>query len=113
MYILVYNENHAVVDIGSEVIMEHGNYVVADNRTAYPTQTCTLYETDVSEGICPQKYCYTPSEGFYPNPTWEEANKWDLPNSIVQEIKDAAIGEVQQEVINNADRQTAETGNLA
>ena len=96
MHILVYNENHAVVDIGSEVIMEHDNYVVVDNLTAYPTQTCTLYETDVSEGIRPQKYCYTPSEGFYLNPQWQEPNKWNLPNEVIEEIKNEAIAEVQE-----------------
>lgn len=51
---------------------------------------------DVPEYVEPDKYCYTEEAGLYPNPRYTEPNKWNLPNEVIEEIKNEAIAEVQE-----------------
>lgn len=73
----------------------------ADGDTAYPTTFTALYEIDdIPAEVEVGKYCYTPELGFYENPNYVEPDPYGIPKELVERIKNDAIAEVEEAVVN-------------
>lgn len=80
MYIIVDKEN-AIVDMTRALEYWPNGYPLnVETRTAYPSDMVDVYEVEtIPEGIVSEQYCYTPEEGFYPNPNYREPDPFDSP----------------------------------
>lgn len=82
-----------IIGMGDEInrTLDDGTIFLSENL-GYRVIGQNLYEIDsVPEEVEADKYCYTPEAGFYPNPEWEEPNKYGVPDETVQAIKDDTI----------------------
>ena len=87
-----------VIDKRTNVFLNHDNKGVKylsngypcliDKNIAFPTEMVDIYEdVTIPEGVTPNKYCYTPTDGFTVNPNYVEPNKYGLPNELLNTIQ--------------------------
>lgn len=105
MYLILNKETRAVEGYGENLdYMSNGYPRLADINTAWPSQMVDVVQTEtVPEDLQVHKYCFTMEDGFYLNPEWKEPNKYDIPDELLQRIKDDTISEVEEAVINGFD----------
>lgn len=107
MHIITDNESNRLLAVG--VLKEYwpnGYPVITDeygNNCAYPTDSTSVYEVEVPEGVKREKNCYTPEKGFYENPNWAEPNPYGISDELVAQIKNDTIAEIEEAVINGTD----------
>lgn len=100
---LITNKNNRVVEgFGASLdYMSNGYPRLIDINTAWPKEAVDVFEVSATpEDLQVHKYCFTPDGGFYINPDWSEPNEYDIPDELLRKIKDDAIAEVEEAVIN-------------
>lgn len=112
MHIITDTDSARLIAVGTlKEYWPNGYPVITDtngNDCAYPTSFSTMYEVaEIPDGVEPEKYCYTEADGFYANPNWIEPNKYGISDELVEQIKNDAIAEVEEAVINGTDTETA------
>lgn len=108
MYVVTeVNTNRVLVAGELKGYWENGYPIIADTigaECAYPHHVASIHIVDsIPEDFMPDAYSYTEEEGFYKTPGWEQANKYGVPVEVLEQIKDEAILEVEQEVQNGTD----------
>lgn len=109
--IITDTDTHEIMAIGTlKEYWDNGYPIITDengNDVAYPTGFTTMYENvDVPEHVIAFRFCYDPESGFYENPNWvapDPSNSFGLPDDVYQQIKNQAITEVQEGVVNNGE----------
>jgi hypothetical protein len=100
MYIITETETNVYVTKGKlKEYWDNGYPIITDengNDCAYPTGMFTLHETDVPDGVEPQKYCYTPEQGFYENENYKEPTAYDL---VSEDVLDAILDQYNLELL--------------
>lgn len=109
MYIITDTDSARLIAMGTfKEYWPNGYPIITDasgNDCAYPTNFTTMHEVeDIPEDVVPEKYCYTPEDGFCKNLDYVEPNPYGIPEELVDRIKNDAISEVEQEVTNGTDR---------
>lgn len=96
MYIITDKETNRIVMVGSNLdYMPNGYPRLVDENIAFVPNSINIYETDViPPRVESEKYCYTPQDGFYPNPNWEEPNPYNIPNEVYNSIIDEYTNEL-------------------
>ena len=77
------------------------------NSIAYPPDFTIMYENvEVPSDVTPEKYCYTPEDGFYLNPDYREPenNPYGIPDELYDTIRDEAVAQIEREVAGDADK---------
>ena len=102
MFIITRKEDDEILMMGAELdYMENGYPRIVDYDVAFFPEYINVSEAGkVLEGVEVHKYCYTPEDGFYLNPNYREANQYGIPDELVERIKNDAITEVEEAVIN-------------
>lgn len=102
MYIITQSESNIILDIFEHLAYQDNGYPMnLDTRTAYVSSFVDVYENvNVNERVVPHKYCYTPEAGFYINENYVEPNPYGIPDELVAQIKNDAITEVEEAVLN-------------
>ncbi|NCE98393.1 hypothetical protein [Emergencia sp. 1XD21-10] len=108
MYIICLKETDFIIETGKEckdrgdgyyrLILENG--IEAD----FPPNDVNCFEVDnIPQDFKNDKYCYTPEDGFYENPEWQEPseNPYGLTDEQYREIVDNVIAQVQEGVRHN------------
>ena len=108
MTIITDKESSRVIAIGTfKEYWPNGYPIITDENgydIAYPTDFTTMYSVDeVPAEVEPEKYCYTPADGFYPNPNYQEPNEYGIPDELVTRIKNDAVTEIEEAVLNGTD----------
>lgn len=98
MYLITIKRNKIIQAMGKQLgYMSNGYPRLIEENIAFPSDLVNVHEVEAVPGqFEPGRYCYTPEQGFYMNPDWQEPNKWNLPNEVIEEIKNEAIAEVQE-----------------
>lgn len=109
MHIITDTETARLIAVGTfKEYWDNGYPIITDkdgNDCAYPSDFTTMHEvSSLPEGVIPDAYCYTSEEGFYKNPDYVEPNPYGLPDEILSQIKDDAIAEVEEAVLNGTDK---------
>lgn len=93
MYLIVNKEDNRVMATGKNLTIGTNGYpFLEDIQTAFPNFMVNTFETaELPQDFEIDKYCYTEKARFYPNPEWEEPNKYGIPDETVQAIKDDTI----------------------
>lgn len=102
MFIITKKEDDEILMMGRELdYMENGYPRIIDYDVAfYPEYISVNEASEVLEGVEAHKYCYTPEDGFYLNPNYREPNQYGISDELVEQIKNDAITEVEEAVIN-------------
>lgn len=108
MYIITDTQSNRVMIAGELVEYWPNGYPVIEDFTttkyAFPPEFTAMHIVDsIPEDFMPDAYSYTEEEGFYKTPGWEQASKYGVPVEVLEQIKDEAIFEVEQEVIHGTD----------
>ena len=105
MYIITGKRDNDVKGYGASVTyLENGYPYIEELQTAYIPDEVQILEIDsVPEEVEIGKWCYTEEDGFYSNPMWIEPNPYGIPDSLVEQIKNDAIAEVEEAVLNGTD----------
>lgn len=104
MYLIVNKEDSRVMLAGEKLSIQANGYPFLENeRTAFPDFMVDTYEvSEVPGDYTADKYCYTPGQGFYLNPDWEEPTKnlygltVEQIESIEQAYRDRLVKEVSE-----------------
>lgn len=100
MDIIVEKNTNVVRGIGERADDKETYWLI--NQTRFSKKFFELYEKiDFQENVATMKFCYTPEQGFYENPNWEEpdtSNTFGIPEDVYMAIKEHAIQEVQNEL---------------
>lgn len=98
MYIVTPKERHDIMAMGAELDhMSNGYPRLVNENIAFPPEMVDIYEVaSVPAEVEPAKYCYTPADGFTPNPDYREPSAYDLAPT---EVVDAIIDEYTNELI--------------
>lgn len=98
MFIFISKETNEIASIcGSLHYATNGYPVDSEKNIAYPTVLFDVIEvSNIPVGVELYKWCYTESDGFYPNPNYREPSAYDL---APQEVVDAIIDEYTNELI--------------
>ena len=102
MYIITGKQDKDVKGYGSAVTyLENGYPYILEMDTAYIPDDVKIDEIEsIPEEVEIGKWCYTQDDGFYTNPLWIEPNQYGIPDKLVEQIKNDAITEVEEAVIN-------------
>ena len=89
MIIITNKTDHVFMAFGKKLdYMSNGYPRLVDENIAFPTEMVDIYEdVTIPEGVEPNKYCYTPTDGFTVNPNYVEPNKYGLPNELLNTIQ--------------------------
>lgn len=89
MIIIVNKTDHVFMAFGKKLdYMSNGYPRLIDENVAFPTEMVDIYENvTIPEGVEPNKYCYTPADGFTVNSNYVEPNKYGLPNELLNTIQ--------------------------
>ena len=83
---------------------ESGDPYIPELNVAFSLSAFEYYEVDnVPEEIVESKWCYTPADGFFPNPNYQEPNEYGIPDELVTRIKNDAVTEIEEAVLNGTD----------
>lgn len=100
MYVITEKKDNRITCISETLTYQsNGNPVVKNGSYAigYPVN---IYENiEIPEGVCEDKYCYTPDDGFYKNPNWQ-APPMSLEERVAI-IEDLLIEQYESEMDNN------------
>lgn len=106
MFLITNKDNNRIVMWG-EVLdyMENGYPRLVDEDTAFYPEAFIVHEdVTIEEGVEPGKYSYTAENGFYVSATYVEPNNpYGLSNELYNTIRDEAIAEIEEAVINGID----------
>ena len=97
------------IGIRDNVVLSAGELTYWDNGypiiggIAYAPEDILMVEVDTPDDFEPLRYCYTESDGFYRNPKVKDPNPYGIPDELVEQIKNDAITEVEEAVINGTD----------
>lgn len=97
------------IGIRDNVVLSAGELTYWDNGypiiggIAYAFEDILMVEVDVPDDFEPLRYCYTENDGFYRNPKVKDPNPYGIPDELVEQIKNDAITEVEEAVINGTD----------
>lgn len=102
MFLILHKETNVVEGYGSNLdYMSNGYPRLVDINTAWPVEAVNVAEVGyIPEDMRVHKYCFTPENGFYTNPEWSEPNEYGITDELLRKIKDDAIAEVEEAVIN-------------
>lgn len=102
MFVITSKESNIVINYGNQLdYMSNGYPRLVVENIAFPTHMVNVYEVDsMPETIEPEKYCYTPGDGFYENPQHLEPVGYGIDDELVEQIKNDAITEVEEAVLN-------------
>lgn len=109
--IIVEKNKNTLVGIGIfKGYWDNGYPIITDTNgidCAYPSDLVVMYKNiTIPEGVQQSRYCYTEEKGFYENPDYEEpeepdpTNTFGIPDEVYHTIKEQAVVEVQEGVIN-------------
>lgn len=78
---IITDKNSVLIDTVQHIVYWSNGYPFdPEKKTAYPSNLVDVHEVEtIPEGIVPEQYCYTPEEGFYPNPNYREPDPFDSP----------------------------------
>lgn len=104
MYIITQIDKNIILDICSKVEYQENGYPQnTDTKVSYVKGFVKIYQIEeIPEYVQVIKYCYTIELGFYENPEYKEPNMYNIPNELLEQIKNDAIQEVQNELNNQA-----------
>lgn len=90
MFIITVKESHEIMAMGAELDhMSNGYPRLVNENIAFPPEMVDIYEVaSVPAEVEPAKYCYTPADGFTPNPDYREPNPYGVPEEIYNAIID-------------------------
>ena len=91
MYLIIDNVTAIIRNMGEQIQYQSNGYPFIGDQAYLSENTHVVYVENVPDEVAAEEYCYTEQDGFYGN-----TNEWDLPDSVVQEIKNTAIAEVQE-----------------
>ena len=98
MYSITQDSNSLSVSIVESVSVQDG--VLIGDGMKYDAERFHAYEIGVMPGdYSVGRYVYMGGRGFVRNPEYVEPNKWNLPNEVIEEIKNEGLREIQQEVV--------------
>lgn len=104
MIVVISKRNNEVLGMGSILDSWDNGYPVlksdeSDIGTAYVIEQVTVYENiDIPEKVETEKYCYTPEQGFYLNPDWQEPNKYGISDELLAQIEQDYRDKLAEEV---------------
>ena len=89
MIIVINKTNTVFIAFGEKLDhMSNGYPRLVNENVAFPTEMVDIYEgVTIPEGAEPNKYCYTPTDGFTVNPNYVEPNKYGLPDDLLNTIQ--------------------------
>lgn len=104
MYIITNKETNEVCAISLNIdYLSNGYPFIAATNTSYYPENFEVHEiVTVPENVEVFQTCYTENDGFYDNPYQVSKKPYGIPDDLVEQIKNDAITEVQQEVTSNA-----------
>lgn len=102
MIVITSKPQNDIAEIGETYELETtGDPYIPELNVAYSLSAFDYYEVEsVPEDVEPSKWCYTPQDGFYKNKEYAEPNPYGLDPDLVERIKNDAITEVEEAVIN-------------
>lgn len=105
MFVITKKTNDVCLMFGEQLdYMDNGYPRIIDYNIAFRDEDVNVYEAVVvPEDVQPEKYCYTPADGFYPNPNYQEPNEYGIPDELVTRIKNDAVTEIEEAVTNGTD----------
>lgn len=108
MYVITDKETNRVLIVGELKEYWPNGYSVITDATgadyAFPPEfTLMTYADEVPEGVLPDAYSFTEEDGFYETPGYEPGSRYGLSEDTLQIIKDEAIAEIEEAVINGTD----------
>ena len=93
--------NNVVLSFGELEYWDNGYPIVGG--VAYDPKDVLLFDVDVPQDYTAGKYCYTAELGFYINPKYSEPNPYGISDELVEQIKNDAITEIEEAVVNGTD----------
>lgn len=81
MFVITDKETHAIYDICGNMRTDFDGFPVNEDRNIkYIPWTVDVFSAEeIPEEVEQIKFCYTPEEGFYPNPNYREPDPFDSP----------------------------------
>lgn len=112
MVIVTLKHDNSICYIGNDeyngssnlTYLENGYPYILENRTCYYSENFNAYSgIDTPKNVQPSEYCYDTEQGFYLNENYnkQQPNPYGIPDDLVEQIKNDAIAEIQQEVTSN------------
>lgn len=106
MYIVVDTESNRILAIGKLVGYSADGYPIVENNAgesvAYPVAFFSLHFVDeIPDYVVVDSYGYTYEEGFFK--IEETNNPYGIDDELVKRIKDDAVTEIEEAVINGTD----------
>lgn len=100
MYIIVNKDNNIFIASGETLdYMDNGYPILVNENIAFATEIVNVYEVKkIPESVSYIKYCYTPEQGFYLNPDWQEPNKYGISNNLLAQIEQDYRDKLAEEV---------------
>lgn len=96
MYSITQDSNSLSVSKAESVFVQDG--VLIGDGMKYDAERFHAYEIgDMPGDYSVGRYLYMEGRGFVRNPEYVEPNRWNLPEDIVNEIKNEGMREIQQE----------------
>ena len=94
--------NNVILSIGEVTYWDNGYPIVGD--IAFCPDDILLFDVDeIPSDFEDYKYCYTVEDGFYRNPKYVEPNPYGISDELLEQIKNDAITEVEEAVLNGID----------
>ena len=94
--------NNVILSVGEMEYWDNGYPIVGG--IAYDPEDILLFDVEeVPFDYNAYKYCYSEDAGFYKNPKYVEPNPYGIPDELVERIKNDAITEVEEAVLNGTD----------
>ena len=104
MYVIIDKNDNVILGVGNRLDYAKNGYpMLVETNTQYVAEHVLVREIEiVPDDVNTIKYCYSDEDGLYPNPLVQETetNPWNLPQQIIDEIKEEAIAEVQKGATN-------------
>lgn len=90
MYIITTKDTNAICGVGESLeYLDNGYPRLINEDVAFVIGIVNVNEVeDMPQEAEMFKWCYTPHDGFYPNPKWEEPNPYNIPNEVYNSIID-------------------------
>ena len=106
MYVVTQTDLNIVLDVCADIeYLDNGYPCNSETKVSYVVGFVNVNVVDeIPDGVERIKYCYTPAEGFYKNPNYVEPSKYGIPDALVEQIKNDAIAEVEEAVLNGTDK---------
>lgn len=100
--IVIGKKNNVILSVG-EMAYWDNEYPIVGGIAFCPDDVLLFDVKELPPDFDTYKYCYTEEAGFYKNPKYVIPNPYGIPDELVEQIKDDAVAEIEEAVINGTD----------